>query len=638
MKHPIIKLLVVSFILTSMNINVPAQSNGDNSFMNATEEDMAWWREARFGIFIHWGPASILELPNGGWRREVVNKKLKGENRIMDSLPQEIVDGSFYKYKGGNKIPMEVYDNLFQIFDPYGFDAVEYVKMVKDAGAKYIVFTTKHHDGFCMFDSKYTDYDIMSTPFKRDICKELADECHKNDIKIIWYYSVADWSNPLYDHENPKPYEDFFYNQIEELCTNYGKISGFWWDGGHVAVNPERVYKMIKTLQPGAFTNGRMPEVSGDFSTPEQRIGTFNMDKPWESCQNMQVEGWYWRGDYELKSFKTCMRMMIDCAGGDGNLLLDFGPRPDGKINPPVKDIYLKMGKWMDNYGETIYGTRGGPYKPGHWGVSTRKDNKVFLHITQEWPNGELKLPPLGKKVLKSKALTGGKVVVLSNENELVINLESKYHHPVNTIIELELDGPAIDIKPIETLNTNNLTRDKYIKASSNHRKYSAESILEYSNVNTDKELEFGEDIESANKQAKKKKTHKKSEPSIDLSIIPKERYEEIYQSSWINKHRGHRYRYWNPTENDTTPWIEIDLGGKKTFNYTCLREKESRAREFELQYWDGKKWINYYEGGIIDIFTLHHDPVTTNKIKLVIKKSENGPPRLQMFDIYNEL
>jgi len=622
-----LKLLFTISILFSLFFS---GSNKHDQF-SASEEDMQWWIKARFGVFIHWGPNSILELAHGGWRRENIHEGKKGELFYSETIPDYITDSGFFKHKRGFNVPVEVYDNLPHIFNPSGFDADEYVRMVKNAGAKYIVFTAKHMDNFSMFDTKYSDYNIMNTPYGKDICKQLADACHKHDIKLIWYYCIWDIANPLYDQDHPQAYSEFMNNQVRELCTNYGKIYGFWFDaGGRIPVDREKILTTIKTLQPHAITNGRMKFHDGDFITPEQRIGTFNMDKPWESCQVMQVEGWFWAGDQEIKSKKVCTRMLIDCAGGDGNLLLDFGPRPDGRINPPFKARYAEIGQWLKKYGETIYETRGGPYKPGPWGVSTRKGQYIYIHITQKWPNGTLTLPDLGVPILSYSILTGGEAEVVQNNENLIIKIKEEHHDPISTIIKIKIQGNALDIKPIETFSNIPVSLNKYVSASSElNKKQTASTVLDYDMTNVKRIYEEGEDVE-AERQTDKHQIIKNTREEVSPHL------EKIYKSNWVGKHRGHRHRYWSPKEGDTQPWIEIDFGKLTTFNYTSFREKESRIRKFKLQYWDNK-WVDYYKGDVLDVFMLKHDPVEAQKVRLLIEETDVGLPRILTFDLFYE-
>ncbi|MHC5067280.1 MAG: alpha-L-fucosidase [Planctomycetota bacterium] len=429
------------------------------------ESDYDWWREARFGIFMHWAPSSLLEMPNGSWRRKG-NDMNKGRNETQDTPPQAITDGSYRKIleqpARTRKAPFEIFDNLHHIFNPSEFDADEWADTFAASGAGYIVFTTKHHDGFCMFDSKHTDYDIMNTPFGRDIAKELSAACHKRGIKVIWYYSKADWYDPRYDVANPQPYEDYLYNQVEELMTNYGPVAGIWWDGGLIKVNARRVMDMIRKHQPGAISNGRL-HGQGDggkipgltFSTPEQRLGAFKNDWPWESCVTIfPHDSWYWNGGKGYRSVDSCLRLLANCAVGDGNLLLDFGPPPSGKMLPKIDALYRGIGDWLAVHREAVMGTRGGPYKPGVWGGSTRQGNHIYLHIMQEWTSGTLHLPKLQATITGAELMANpdAPLSVEQTADGIIVNLPAEHHHAANTVIKLTVAEDALGMPLVETM------------------------------------------------------------------------------------------------------------------------------------------------------------------------------------------
>jgi alpha-L-fucosidase len=313
----------------------------------------------------------VLELGAGSWNRaDNVSQYTSGSavgNKTANSVPEEIKSGDYLKYKGQGTAPQIVYDNLHHVFNPKGFDAKEWARLFKAAGAGYIVFTTKHHDGFCNFDTQTQDYDIMNTPFKRDICKELAIACRAEAVRVFWYYSPVDWWHPDWRANADTAYEEkAFLPQMEELLTNYGPIDGIWWDGGQITEKyAKKVHELIQKHQPWALTNGRLGGgFGGDFETPEQKLGEFNIDSRWESCITMTGASWFWNGGKEYKSSNTCLKTLIACAVGDGNLLLDVGPRGDGRIDERAAEIYRSMGAWLKQYGPSIRGTRGGPYKP----------------------------------------------------------------------------------------------------------------------------------------------------------------------------------------------------------------------------------------------------------------------------------
>ena len=334
----------------------PAQANqflksqGDDAqLFIGNDEKRQWWVDSRFGVFMHWNPSSIegtsISWGRGGLRPHHSSKENK---------------------KG---VPSERYDNLYKEFNPVNFDADKWIKMVKDAGAKYFVFTSKHHDGFCMFETKHTEYNIMNTPFKRDICKELAVACEKYGIKLFFYYSQPDWNQADYKKKDLSDYNKFLHKQIAELLE-YPSLAGLWWDGLGKDIKTWdgiELVKMIKKRRPDILMNPRFAQRKwrlGDYDTPEQEIGKMQLDRPWETCLTMGQKWSHVHNTKQVLPFEVCLRSLIRCAGGDGNLLLNVGPTPEGTIRDVEISNYLKMGKWPKKYGESIYGTRGGPYQP----------------------------------------------------------------------------------------------------------------------------------------------------------------------------------------------------------------------------------------------------------------------------------
>jgi len=396
-------------------------------FLKADEGDIQQWREMKFGLFIHWGPVS-LKGTEIGWSRG-------GERRGR-------------KDKSTGSIPVEIYDNLYKQFNPVKFNADEWIQTAKDAGMKYLVFTSKHHDGFSMFDSKLTDYKITNSPFKRDVVKELADACHKAELKLGYYYSPPDWYHPDYRTENHPRYIKFLHGQLREICSNYGRIDIIWFDGlGGKAEDwdSENLFRMIRRLQPHVIINNRAG-LPADHDTPEQRIGRFQNERPWETCMTI-CRQWAWKPNDQMKSLKQCIDTLVRVVGGDGNLLFNVGPMPDGLIEPRQVARLKKMGNWLDEYGRSIYATRGGPFKPGDWGASTYKGNTIYIHVLN-WDEDTLTLPPIPKKIITSSVMTGGAATVRQTGLAVEISVPKAYRKELDTIIVLQLDGPANGITP----------------------------------------------------------------------------------------------------------------------------------------------------------------------------------------------
>ena len=384
------------------------------------------WRSLRFGMFIHWGPVSLTGREIG-WSR-------------------------------GAQTPVEIYDNLYKQFNPTNFNADQWVGIAKAAGMKYVVLTTKHHDGFCLWDTKLTDYNIMNTPFHRDVVKELAAACKKQGIEFGAYYSVTDWYDQNWPVTSPAgkvkreksdldAYEKYLQGQITELIQNYGPLITIWNDvSAMYGKRGAATIKLVRELQPNILINNRTGD-GGDYDTPEQKIGKFQMERPWESCMTVSAHNaWAWGGANDgVKSTIACLNMLIFGAGGDGNILLNVGPRPDGVIDPAQANLLKEVGAWLAKSGEAIYGTRGGPWKPTKSIASTRKDNTIYLHVMKS-KNGRIELPALPAEIKSATLLNGGRVDFTQMGDRLSIVIPQSALEPLDTIVKLELDRPAMEI------------------------------------------------------------------------------------------------------------------------------------------------------------------------------------------------
>ena len=385
------------------------------------------WREARFGMFIHWGPVS-LKGTEIGWSR-------------------------------GAEVPIAEYDQLYRQFNPTNFNAGEWMRVAREAGMKYVVFTTKHHDGFCMWDTKQTEHNVMRSPFGRDVVKELAAACRREGLAFGTYYSVCDWHHPDFPLTSPggrvrRPtsnldrYEQYLRAQVSELITNYGPLWVMWFDVPQEfdARRGQGLIDFVRSLQPDLLVNDRSGS-PGDYDTPEQRIGKYQDRRPWETCMTI-CRQWAWKPNDELKSLKECVQTLVLCAGGDGNLLLNVGPTPDGRIEPRQSGRLRELGAWLGKYGESIYGTRGGPWLPGKRIASTRKGDNIYVHLF-DCQGGPLALRNLPVKVVGSSVLGGGKAEVKQEGGRLVLTMSPADCRPIDTVVKLELDGPAGELKPL---------------------------------------------------------------------------------------------------------------------------------------------------------------------------------------------
>lgn len=451
-------------LLTVGTLLVVAFLPGCGTNMKSQKEDptkMDWWSEARFGMFIHWG---LYSIPAGEW---------KGETNHAEWI------------RTTARIPLEVYDTLVNHFNPVNFNADEWVRMAKDAGMKYIVITSKHHDGFCLFDSEFTDFDVMSTPFKRDILGELADACREHGIVLCFYHSIMDWHHPDYlprrgwetnrtaEGANIETYITYMKNQLRELTSKYGSLGVLWFDGEWEDTwTHERgvdLYDYVGSLQPGIIINNRVDkgragmqgmttseEFRGDFGTPEQEVpatgfpGVF-----WESCITLNNNWGYNKADNNWKSTESVIRMLADVASKGGNLLLNIGPKADGTFPDQSIDVLDSVGKWMSVNSESIYGTSASPFSFLEWGRCTMKnDGKntlLYLHVF-DWPeDGILKVPGLGNRVRKAYLLSNRNKLSLSgNKGDIDIKVPAVAPDSTDTVIVLLIKGsPEVAVAPV---------------------------------------------------------------------------------------------------------------------------------------------------------------------------------------------
>jgi alpha-L-fucosidase len=426
-------LVVAIFCAIGIQSSIAADTSSAAPTWPAARPDaIKRWQSMRFGMFIHWGPVT-LKGTEIGWSR------------------------------GTKDLSIQEYDNLYKRFDPEKFNADDWVSVARAAGMKYIVLTCKHHDGFCLWDTKFTDYNIMHTPFHRDVVKELSEACKKQGIAFGAYYSVTDWFNPDWPTTSPggsvkreksdmNAYEKYLQNQIGELITNYGPLITIWNDvQADFGQRGADTIRLVRSLQPDILINDRTG-AGGDYDTPEQRIGGFQNNRPWESCMTI-CQQWAWRPNDMMKSFSQCLQTLISCAGGDGNLLLNVGPTSDGIIEPRQADRLKEIGDWLARYGKTIYGTRGGPWIPSAFIASTRTGNTIYVHVLK-WDGDTLALPGIGKKIVASKVLTGGIVKCEQGNGQITLSVPAEEdRRAVDTIIQLTLNSSAMDIAPIKQIS-----------------------------------------------------------------------------------------------------------------------------------------------------------------------------------------
>jgi alpha-L-fucosidase len=445
------------------------------------DERMQWWRQARFGMFIHWG---VYSIPAGTYK----GKQIPGIGEwIMEH----------------GDIPVADYEKFAKQFNPVNFNADQWVQIAKNAGMKYIVITSKHHDGFCLWDSKVSDYDIMDTaPFKRDILKELSVACKKHGIRLCFYHSIMDWHHP--DAQEPfyPSYNDdsrtnpdfsryvktYLKPQLRELITNYGPLGVMWFDGEWIKDWTEQqgidLYNYVRSLQPDIIINNRVGKgrksmqgmtkegyFAGDFGTPEQEIpptGLPGVD--WETCMTMNDTWGFKSYDHNWKSVQDLIRKLADIASKGGNFLLNVGPTAEGLIPEASVERLAAIGEWMAKNSESIYGTSASPFERLPWGRCTAKPGRLYLHVF-DWPkNGELQVPMPRNDVQKAYLIAReDRAELLLDGDEsgnLIVTVPRRVPDKVDTVIMLEMEAEAVVIPQAEDGSVGLGARDAVVRGT----------------------------------------------------------------------------------------------------------------------------------------------------------------------------
>jgi alpha-L-fucosidase len=421
-------LIACTTILRAQNTYQPSKEN-----LQARE----WFQNASFGMFIHWGVYSVLG--DGEWVMQV------------------------------QKINKKTYEKLPGFFNPISYNPAEWVSIMKKAGMEYVVITSRHHDGFAMFDSKVTDWDIIDrSPYKKDIIKMLADECHKQDVKIYFYYSHLDWSHNDYyprgwtGQYSGRPergdwykYLDYVDAQLTELLTNYGEVSGIWfdgwWDKKDADWRLEKTYNLIHKLQPQCLIGNnhhQAPKPGEDFQMfekdlPGKNTSGFSGESiigklPLETCETINDSWGFNLLDSRYKSSKELIHYLVKAAGNNSNFLLNVGPMPNGKIQQEFADTLAVVGKWLEQYGESIRSTHEGPVTPKDWGVTTQKGNKIFVHILN-WHDATFLIPKMEKQIASIVMFSSkSKVDFIENKFGTLVKLPEGTENMIDVVLELE--------------------------------------------------------------------------------------------------------------------------------------------------------------------------------------------------------
>ncbi|TKC08528.1 alpha-L-fucosidase [Pedobacter frigoris] len=435
------KLFFNLLVIVLLAGQAQAQAPLVDSSIKTPKAVMDDFMDQRFGMFIHWGPVA-LRGTEIGWSRSTT-------------------------------VPAEEYDNLYKEFNPVLFKADEWVKTAKDAGMKYLTITAKHHDGFCLWPTAVSDYNIMNTPFKKDVVGELAKACKKYGIKFCVYFTVLDWRDPNYPvpvsgakemrtDADMNKFVKTMKDELTEIVKRYHPYM-LWFDGNWESPWKNEygvdIYKMLKKLDPNVIINNRLgannehpklsPAILGDYATPEQKIGELNMKDPWETCMTI-CNQWAWKPNDKMKTLKQCIQTLAKTSGGNGNLLFNVGPMLDGRIEARQVARLKEMGDWLKIYGESIYGTKGGPFKPNEVFAATRKGNRLYIHVFER-KSPTLALPALKDvKVNSAGFVKGGKVDFDQDANGVVtLQLPQVLPDENDAVIVLELNTNAENLPVI---------------------------------------------------------------------------------------------------------------------------------------------------------------------------------------------
>ena len=546
-----------------------------------------WFRDAKVGVFIHWNPSSLIGK-EVSWCR--------------------------------NEYGREKYDALYKQFTAEKFDADVWAKLFHESGIRYAVVVPKHHDGFCMFDTKTSDYNVMHSPFGRDYVKEIAAACGSNDVRFGLYYSILDWWNPAYKGTAGADLTDYlnvFKAHMTELLGKYGPVGCIWFDGNWEAswthAYGREMYAFVRRLQPGTLLgnriepkprtpepellgsgeagvriNGDLPYVSsfydapdavGDYQAREMMYGNYYAKKAWDSCYNVSPPpdapnaGWSWVPPPRPRPVAELANWIIQCIGRDGNALLGIGPRPDGTIDPGTAARLLELGDWLKHNSGAIYGTRGGPYLPGMWGASTRKGNKVFLFV-QKWKKGELSLPALPVAVKSARLIAGGSVTYGKNGNAWEIRVTEMFQRPIATIVELTLAKDAMALPVVEVPKPKNFAQGK----------------------------------------------------PVEVSSVWPGRVEKDLKPAHITD--GNPDTLWAAEEKSREAWVTIDLQKACTVEEVMLSDAPyGRTQEFDLETKVGGAWQELASGSTIGPeLRLTFAPVKARWFRLTIRKASDTP------------
>ena len=561
---------------------------------------MKWFEGARFGIFIHVDARADLAPDDGTFNVDIRPSMKRAHEFAMwgdESKPPRI--------------------KPWQDWNPEKFDADAWVDLFLEAEAKYCTFITMHMWCLSNFDHPATRFDIMSTPYGKDAAAQLA-KAAQGRLPLMWYYNMYPEKHVKGDREKHfnkflEPgvdnWEEFRKIGIHELVRNvdkYGKVAGIWCDGGgsfsKKPVNDDFCTAM-KEAQPWLIFSPRCghPEVPKDWRVPEQKMAPINWEVPQEMTMPIESDQWFWsRGKVaNTKDVEYCTQILVQTATRDANLLLNISPKGDGSIDSYQAEMLRGIGRWLRRYGESIFDTRGGPYKPGIWGGSTRKGNKVYLHFTQLSQSGEYVLPPFPWNILSHKLKNGGKVSVEQTDKALTVKLGPAIacdKSIIDRIVELEIDGDAWELMPNATISEPNRKPIQAVATASSENTYKRPSGKPVT-----------DDAANVTGEAGGHGGWTASEPWSEAGACP-------------------------------NPWLMLDFGKPRPFQEIYLKEFHSRIQEFVVEYKDPNSaaWKAIFTGNRLNHLNYRlAKPVTAQFVRVRFPRTEGGSPQISSFQVY---
>jgi len=564
MKKSILLVPIGIVLLLMMACNTAPKKESVSDVSIDKDERMEWWREAKFGLFIHWG---VYAVPAGKY----------GDNTSY---------GEWIMHSA--KIPSAEYKEYARQFNPVKYDPAAWVRIAKEAGMKYIVITSKHHDGFALYPSAVTDWDVAdATPYGKDLLGPLVDEAHKAGLKMGFYYSQAqDWNHPGgakarfeegdgWDEAHKGDFDTYLENialpQAKEILSQY-PLDILWWDTP-TWMNEERTKPFVEALKvrPWIITNNRLG-IDGDTKTPEQFVPVTGHEGDWETCMTMNGHWGYNAYDDNWKSSEELIHKLIDICSKGGNYLLNVGPTAEGEFPQACIDRLQDMGAWLNVNGEAIYGTTGGPFTYLSWGAATRKGDLLYLHV-MEWPeDGKLKVPLKSKVESASMLVNRDELLGITTEAErVVIDLPATAPDPFASVLILKLAEEPVAIAIV--------SQGKSILASDAHPNHPALSAAD-----------------------------------------------------------GSGHEVWEAADSSGESYLEYDLGGPVLIHAVGIDEPDRWPRykqsvRMEVDSEDGWKEVfaSKTNGhGLVRKF----DPVSTSRVRLYVQRNE-GPPAIAEWQLY---